>query len=782
MKNELNTNLNTGNLMKKIQLSDFFLRLNKFELAENVLLFLLSRICYMGYLASPFGISYFAALFQKRRRPTYVLFSLLGAISSGYAVFSFKYCGAILIVTTIFTIFSKELSRAKKLIPPAISTGALFLNGVIYVIAEGMFAYDALLLLAECGASFISYFALRQASVSIRTLKRRKIFETSETLSLVFLFSLAVLSVALSENMLPVAHILAITVILALSATCGFSVSCPAGILFGLAVGLAGATPTQTVCIYSLSSLASGLAKRYGKIGVTLSFALTSFALSLLLSPDSNGIITVSYVALSGLILAFIPDSFLSAFGALTIKTRKETAAVERIRDAVDEKIGETIESIDSVSKVFRDVLESFLEQKGESHGVIFDNTSAAVCEKCTLCKFCWSKNRQDTLSCMDSLYKILEHKNSVAKADVPPEFSNMCIRSDVFISELNKNYEAYKITRMWAGRVLESKRLVAEQFNNISMILRNLRSSVAEQMKCNPELEYRICAALDRRGIYADRISVNEKDGFVVTMDKVACGENLVCSTSVAAAVSEVLEVPMLHENRECSDNICHLKFSQQTRFKTEIATASVPRSSSVGSGDSALYFPCGNGKIALILSDGMGSGEKAHFQSSITTHLAKNLLTAGFDKDTCVKLINNILMMNADRDTFATIDLCILNLYTGAMEFVKTGAVNSYIKTDDGEETIYASSLPAGLVEGIEPDLDMRYMKSGDFLIMVSDGITDALDSTDTNEIFEIAKDFKGTPKELADSILNRALAVSKGIALDDLTVLVCAVSENM
>ena len=357
-----------------------------------------------------------------------------------------------------------------------------------------------------------------------------------------------------------------------------------------------------------------------------------------------------------------------------------------------------------------------------------------------------------------------------------------MCIRREAFLSELNKHYEAFKINRMWAGRVAESKRLVAEQFGNISMILKTMKESLSQKMCFEPELERKLVTALDRRGISVGKVAVCGGDGFSVSMDKVSCGESLVCSTTVAAALTEVLEVPMLRDNRTCSDSICHLTFAQQTRFTTDIATASVTRKHSRGSGDNVSYFPCGDGKVALILSDGMGSGEKAQFLSSVTIRVAQNLLSAGFDKETCVRLINNILMANTDRDTFATIDLAILNLYTGTMEFVKTGAANSYIKTESGFETVYASSLPAGLMPSLEPDYDLRYMKTGDYLIIASDGVTDILDVPERNEIFDIAEGYRGNAQMLADRILNAALAYSDGVAYDDMTVMVCAVSEHM
>lgn len=781
MKNQLETYTRPGAFLRKTAIGEVFSKLDKTELLENVVLLLLCRICFMGYLISPFGIAYFATVFFRRRRLTYVLCAAIGILSVSYPTFSLKYGGVILILSALGMIFAKEL-EGKRRLHAVLATGALFLNGAIYVIAEGFFAYDMLMLVAECGTAFLSCFAFEKATGLIRTMPKRTVFEPAETISLVVLGGAVVFSVALIENMIPVAHLLAVTAILILSSTCGFSVACPAGVVFGLCLGIAGAYPAQTVCVYCLASLASGFAKRYGKVGVSLTFFLSGFAATLLLCPESDGIITIAYVALGTLVLFLLPDRLLEKFGALAIKVKEEEAAEERVRRTVEAKMAETIDSIDSVSVVFKDVLEDLFEPAGEPHGVIFDNTAEAICRKCSLCKFCWNKSREETRALMDQMYKTMERKNSIGKSDVPQEFTDMCIRRDAFLAELNKNYEAYKITRMWAGRVMESKRLVAEQFQNISMILKNMKESLADQMRYEPELERKILAALDRRGISADKVTVCAGDGFSVSMDKVSCGENLVCSTTVAAAVSEVLEVPMLRENRECSDHICHLKFSQQTRFVTDVAVASATREHSSGSGDSLMTFPCGNGKIAIILSDGMGSGEKAHFLSSVTTRLAKNLLSAGFDKETCVRLINNILMMNAERDTFATIDLCIVNLYRGTMEFVKTGSANSYIKTNAGAETVYASSLPAGLVQTVEPDYDMRYIKSGDYLIMVSDGISDVLDTPDHNEIFDIAEGFTGEAQVLADNILNAALGYTDGVAYDDMTVAVCAISENM
>lgn len=136
MKNELNTYTRPGTLFRNTGIGEVFSKLDKMEIIENVFLLLLCRICFMGYLVSPFGAAYFAAVFLKRRRPAYVLCAVIGILSVGYTTFSFKYGGTILIIAAISAIFSKELS-GKKIFPALICSGALFINGMIYVIAEG---------------------------------------------------------------------------------------------------------------------------------------------------------------------------------------------------------------------------------------------------------------------------------------------------------------------------------------------------------------------------------------------------------------------------------------------------------------------------------------------------------------------------------------------------------------------------------------------------------------------------------------------------------------------
>lgn len=756
-------------------IKDLFKAMNATELIENVVLLLLCRICFMEYLISPFGVSLFSALFYRKRRLSYVVFSVLGACLSGYPTFYFKYIGTMLITMSVIIIFSKEL-KSKSHTVAIITTSALFLNGGVYVMVEGFFIYDILLLFLECSLCFLSFSVFGKAVTAIEHFSRRKTFEAGEIFSMIILFGCCILSISLTENLLPMAHIAAIFGVLFLSITCGISVSTPAGAIFGLTAGLASAFPAQAVCTYTLASLFSGVASRYGRLASSGVFALCTFFVTILLSPEANEYLSVSYVAVACLLLFFVPERVLTSFGTAATHPQVSPRGSLRIKEEMSDSFSRARNTLDSVGDIFKSIVKEGCEIEVSGHSAIFDATVNTVCKNCSLYRYCWQKEKQKTLSAIEDLLPIAD--TACKKNHIPKAFSDICIRRDMFVAELNKNFESYKVTKMWSGKVAESKKLVAEQFKNLSMILTDLEENVSSGINLSSDTESKIMVALDKIGVSASRIRVFSADGFMVEIYDPDFYVNSNAEEKIADALTEFFDVPMTLTESTPSKMV----YCQKTEFVADFYTSAIPRRSSDYCGDSCAYFPFGNGKIAFVLSDGMGSGRAAAFQSSLVVTLAKKLLTSGFGIETCVHLINNILMTNANSETFATVDLCVLNLYSGIAEFAKTGAAPSYIKKEDEEIVISSASLPAGLINSPNVDFSIKYLQADDLIVFASDGVTDTLDCADKNEIFRLCKDFGSTPEELSQMLINRAVERSGGIAADDMTVCVCKISKNL
>jgi len=55
---------------------------------------------------------------------------------------------------------------------------------------------------------------------------------------------------------------------------------------------------------------------------------------------------------------------------------------------------------------------------------------------------------------------------------------------------------------------------------------------------------------------------------------------------------------------------------------------------------------------------------GQSAKRSSSTVIKMLDRLLTSGFDKDVSIGLINSAINLNSTRETFATIDISVLDL----------------------------------------------------------------------------------------------------------------------
>ena len=196
--------------------------------------------------------------------------------------------------------------------------------------------------------------------------------------------------------------------------------------------------------------------------------------------------------------------------------------------------------------------------------------------------------------------------------------------------------------------------------------------------------------------------------------------------------------------------------------------------------SGDNYICRQEEGGKFVMCLSDGMGSGMDACRESEIVVELLEQFLESGFTQETAARMVNSALVLKGREGMFSTVDICALDLYTGICSFLKAGAASTFIKRDHWVEAISSESLAAGLVQQIDFDTASRKLYHGDYLIMMTDGVLDALPLDREEETMkEIIMDVQEeNPREVSRGILERVLGYSDYRARDDMTVLVASV----
>lgn len=213
---------------------------------------------------------------------------------------------------------------------------------------------------------------------------------------------------------------------------------------------------------------------------------------------------------------------------------------------------------------------------------------------------------------------------------------------------------------------------------------------------------------------------------------------------------------------------------------FYTMQGTARIGKSCSRISGDNFSLLDMPGGKQAALLSDGMGAGEDACRESTMVIELLEELLGAGFPAKAAVRLLNAALVMGREEIHYSTVDMSIFDLYTGECEIIKAGASSTFIKKGDRVEHLSSSSLPIGVMNRIELDSVSRRLEDGDFVIMVTDGVLDALPVGEQDILLETI--IQGSdicnPGEMAHHVLEQVLAWTGREPADDMTVLAAGI----
>ena len=194
--------------------------------------------------------------------------------------------------------------------------------------------------------------------------------------------------------------------------------------------------------------------------------------------------------------------------------------------------------------------------------------------------------------------------------------------------------------------------------------------------------------------------------------------------------------------------------------------------------SGDNYTFGQNPDGQVIMSLSDGMGSGEAASRESQRVIELTEQLLETGFSSRAALKLVNTVLLLTGEQHP-ATLDLCCIDLNTGVLEAMKLGASATFIKNEDGVELLEASEVPMGVLNPIEPVLLSKKLWDNNRILMVSDGVLDALPGEDKEGVLRefLEEQPFGPPKEMAGRVLEFAASFGEAVR-DDMTALVAGI----
>jgi len=758
---------------------------------EGILLILMGFSLSRGAILQelfPFGTAFFTAAAFHRR-------SLIGpfilAASLGYITASLSGPQLLQLTTILFVLFilfhwvnywnfwgTYTLPAVVFLVTATVKglflllNGGFYLDGLLLLVFEGLFA---------AGLTHAYYAAFSSLS---RVLKEKSPLSGEEMVcTMILAVSLLGSFKGLKFGALDAVGIVGGFMVLCAGLIGRSGLGASAGVITGLVPILTAAEAPNMVGLYAFSGLASGLLKGWGKLGAAAGFASAHFILLMYFIDESTIYAAVGEMALAVLLFILFPKGWLENIkGVVPYSSGYGRSAVRT--EMILQKLKDLGQIFNELGRAFeRTSFEGTSKDGGrENAHLMLKIVTSNVCHGCSLYKTCWERDIYRTYGEILKLFSLFEEGEE--KIDnYKGILTRRCGRFTELKATVSCILEVCQVNSYWRKKLKESRGLVASQLYGVSEIISALVSRAEINKRREEDIENNLIKMLARSGIEVKDAAVYRlPSGFKCQLVKESCRGSMECTRHLLLLCEEALGCRLSRIRADCAlknnGPDCGIVFASKKQYDVELGTAQEAKGGSVVSGDSVDCVHLDSGKLALILSDGMGTGARAGQESGATVTLLKKLLETGFEQELALKTVNAALALRSPEETFSTVDLAMIDLYSGQADFLKIAAAPTLIKRRNDVEIITSSSLPIGILDTVDFELKSLSLEPGDIVVMISDGFLEVKRKSLKKEFWlvsELKRLNSKDPKSIADALLAKAKDLAGGCLPDDAAVVV-------
>ena len=485
-------------------------------------------------------------------------------------------------------------------------------------------------------------------------------------------------------------------------------------------------------------------------------------------------------VVIGGVMFAIIPNSVLHKYNGIF-----DSKSLLTVKNIVDNSKNQIVTRVKELSKIF---LEMDGVYRKMVRGTLPDDKAKVmlreelvdmVCSKCENRDYCFRSSGNFVDNAIDTIVSVAYDKGKILLMDIPQHLTSNCNNTSAIVSSLNSLVSSYKQYTGVINNLDTSRILIANQLNGVSKLLDSLSSEVDVNINFDHKFNDRIKEELSYKNIICYASFVYEKDAYSRYVNLIVKTESI-DKVLIEKIVSKIIGVKLMIKNVSPNDADTSMVYMvTKPNFDIAYGSCGITKTGKIVSGDSKSILKIDDGKYMVSICDGMGSGKNAHSISALTISLIENFYKCGFDNDTILNSVNKLLSLT-EEENFSTIDLCLIDGKKNTYDFVKLGATTGYLKRENGEcEKIESSGLPIGVLEEIRPHITKKLINPFDMLVFVSDGITDSFENKLDLCLYISHLDIIN-PMLLSQNILDKALSLNSGIAIDDMTVVCVRVFE--
>ena len=677
---------------------------------------------------------------------------------------------------------------------------ASILIGILQISMETFTLYDVLSTITLAIITLVFYKIFVNSLVVVKEFYKNRAFSIEEVIGASLLLAIAVGAFGdLNIYGFNIRNVFSILIVMILGWKNGILVGATSGVTIGVTLGVISGSEPIMIASYAISGMIAGILNRFGKIGVVIGFALGNIVLAYV----SNGY-TVELIHFKEILVASI--------GLLLVPKNLQIDLEEFIGNSkflpytsgrALNKSKEVAESLNNVSKAIENIAGTYEEDKENKDIKINkqyeENKKIFITELLNNLENYKENMLYDDISnvkgdIIDKIFKLLIDKQEISRKELLQVFADcnsyIIGFEDKDISKkleenimqivrtINISYAQSKSDFIWKKKIEQNNKNVGKQLKDVSKAIgsmaKNLEKDIEQEGNFIRERQ-EIISLLEQKEIIIQDIAIKKENRYIIEM---YLSENI--EKSKIELIEKILTKALGEKivlNQEATVGK-KLEFISEDKYVMALGIANKTKTKSDISGDSTLTIRLKDGKYLIAISDGMGSGKEAKKSSTEALQLLENLLLSGFDKNISLELINNSLI-NRNKESYASLDIAIVDLYMGNVEFIKSAACPTYIKQGKRVQMVKSNSLPTGILEGSKIQTFDKDIEQGDIMVFCSDGVLDSNVEYKNKELWikYLLEDIETTnTQKIANLIVEEATDNNYGIAKDDMSVMVC------
>lgn len=779
-----------------------------------ILVIMVSLVKINGF--APFGLTICAAAISSC-----IPIGVILVLSSIALVFNIGFGGMINFLITMVTLFISmsiirpqvnESDNEKIQIGNHLLISTLIIQ-ILSVLIKKIYLYDLIASVVYSGLVLAFYKIFVNGIVVFKEYKYKRVFALEEVLGAMIMTILAVNSLG-TVNIFGISlvSVFSILIVLMMGWQNGLLVGSTSGIIVGILMSIVASKSPIVIAAYAVSGLIGGIFSKFGKIGVIIGFIIGNVVLTYVGNGYLTEIILLREILIASIGLLAMPKQvklkiddilsdtkMLNSTAGVELNNRKTVYRLNSMSDTIA-KIAKSYKEAaativdkeelkqqeENNKKIFIQELQSLIEDKKENilyediytgKGKIFDEIFLMLLNKEII-------NKIDFIEILES------NNNFILGIQDEKSKANKDIKE--MIKLINKAFKNSQDEFIWEKKEGDRNQIVAEQFEEVSKAISSLADDMDNKIDVFKKEKEEIIKLLAVKEIDVLKLEIeksrNGRIEVVLSTDNCQNVDKEVCHLKKIKNILEKIMKEKFEIKKEVcakrsNSDYCEFKFASIDKFELETIIVSKNKEGSKVSGDSVIQMKLEDSKELIAISDGMGSGEKAKKSSQTVIDMLSKLLLAGFEKNSSVKIINSILLTGNKEEIYATLDLNIIDLYNGRLEYIKNGACPTYIKNDE-VQILKSNSAPTGVIKDIDLIVYEKDLKPGDILIMCSDGILESCKEYSSVEVWikYLLEEVKTKDVEkIANLILDEAKDNYFGKVKDDMTVVVSKIKEK-